>query len=401
MVPAAFVMLDKFPTMPSGKIDRAGFAPPEPDGALATVTYVAPRDDTERLVCQMWAKALRVERVGIDDDFFAIGGHSLTGARLFMQLSEEFGRALPLSVLFEAPTVRKLAEFLRSSKPLDGCASLVAITLGTSRPALFAVPGIGGNVIGFAELSRALGPDQAFFGLQSVGLDGEREPLESIEAMARLYVSEIRSIRPSGPYALVGACFGAPVAFEMARQIVESGDEVAFLGLLDPSNYRSEVVDQPIDAEVRVVKRARVAGDFVRSRLRLYRSEFADLTSGERFAYVGSKLRTFLRRLTGRGSLEGVRLEINQRKVHQSNLAALRRHDFKPIARSVKVLAIFETPLRANMPARGAEWWNSGELEVVRHVVSGNDSGDMLKGENARILADVLARELKRAFGRK
>ncbi|MEO8305003.1 MAG: amino acid adenylation domain-containing protein [Betaproteobacteria bacterium] len=401
MIPAAFITLDRFPMTPSGKIDRGAFAPPEADSTLAAGAYVAPRDEIERIACRMWAKALRISRVGIDDDFFEIGGHSLVGAKLFMQLSEEFGRLLPLGLLFEAPTVRKLAEFLRSSKPLDGCASLVSITLGASQQALFAVPGVGGNVVGFADLARALGPDQAFFGLQSVGLDGARDPLESIEEMARLYVSEVRSIRPHGPYALLGACFGATVAFEMARQIAESGEEVAFLGLVDPGSRRGKEADRPIKAAPRVVKSARVAGGFVQGRLQLYRREMASLPHRERFAYVGRKLHTILRRMSGRASLEGVRLEINQMKVYKANLAALRRFSPKPIPRPVKVLAVFETHRRVEGHDASLEWWNRSGGEVVRRVVSGNDSGDMLKGENARRLAADLAQQLKSAFDRK
>jgi hypothetical protein len=137
--------------------------------------------------------------VGIDDDFFELGGNSLLGASLFAQLSEEFGQPISLGRLFEAPTVRKLAEYLRSSLPLDGCVSLVAIVPRSSRAPVFAIGGVGGNVLGFADLARALGREQGFYAFQSVGIDGAREPLESIEAMAQLYLSEMRSVQPHGP----------------------------------------------------------------------------------------------------------------------------------------------------------------------------------------------------------
>ncbi len=94
MVPAAYVALDRFPMTPAGKIDRREFSAPESGSVVAADQYVAPRDDTERLLVRMWSDVLGVERVGIDDDFFEIGGHSLLGARLFMQLAEEFGRVI-------------------------------------------------------------------------------------------------------------------------------------------------------------------------------------------------------------------------------------------------------------------------------------------------------------------
>jgi amino acid adenylation domain-containing protein len=134
MVPAAFVAVDRFPMTPAGKIDRGALAPPDERSTVAADDYAAPRDDLERHLCRIWSQVLDVERVGLDDDFFDLGGNSLLGARLFAQLGEEFGRALPLSILFEAPQVRKLAEYLRSSTLLDGCMSLVAITRASARP---------------------------------------------------------------------------------------------------------------------------------------------------------------------------------------------------------------------------------------------------------------------------
>ena len=333
MVPVAFVIVGRFPTTPAGKVDRSGFAPPDDRSTIVADRYAAPRDDMERLLCRIWAEALGVDRVGLDDDFFDMGGHSLLGARLMARLDEEFGQALSLGILFKTPTVRKLAEYLRSSTPLDGCASLVAITIGTSRPSLFAVGGGTGSVLAFADLARALGPDQGFYALQSVGLDGTREPLDSIEAMAQLYISEIRSVQPRGPYALIGSCFGATVVYEMARRLAESGEEVAFLGLLDPTRIGGEDAGRPVQRSPESIKRAAVAGRFVMSRLQLYRSELHELGARERVVFFGRKLRTLLRRMSGRGSLEGVRLEVSLMKVHGANVAALRRFERKPLVR--------------------------------------------------------------------
>jgi thioesterase domain-containing protein len=293
--------------------------------------------------------------------------------------------------------VRKLAEYLRSATPLEGCVSLVAITPRAARPPIFAVGGVGGNVIGFAELARALGPDQGFYALQSVGLDGTREPLDSIEAMASLYLSEMRSVQPRGPYALIGSCFGATVAYEMARRLGETGEAVALLGLLDPTSIGGEDVGRPIERPHRTLGRATVAGRFMMSRLQLYRRELHGLGIRERVVYVGGKLRTLLRRVSGRGSLEGVRLEINLMKVYRANLAALRRFERKPISGNVKLLAIFETPRRAQS-RRPFDWGSGPETKVVRQLVTGDNSGDMLNGENARVLATGLAEQLKQAF---
>ena len=394
---AHHLALPKLPLTAHGKIDRLRLPKPDEQAlAFDPQGYAAPRDDTERLLCRIWAETLGVSRVGLDDNFFDVGGHSLLGAKLSVRLSEEFGQTLPLATLLKAPTVRALAEYLRSSAPLDGCVSLVAITRGSTRPLVFAVGGIGGSVLGFVDLARALGPEQGFYALQSVGLDGTREPIESIEAMAQLYVSEMRSVQPRGPYALIGACFGATVAHEMARRLAESGEDVALLGLLDATRHGGEEAGRPVARNPRTLSRASAAGRFVASRLRLYRRELRELGGRERIDYISGKLRTLLRRASGRASLEGVRLEMNLANVRRANKTALTRFERKPLLGRVKLLAIIETNRRAG---RTSDDWAAGSGgKVVRRVVTGNDSGDMLKGGNALVLAAELAEHLKRAF---
>jgi len=286
---------------------------------------------------------------------------------------------------------------LRSDAPTEGGISLIAITRRSSRPPVFAVPGVGGNVLAFADLARALGPDQAFFALQSVGVDGTREPLQTIEAMARLYLSEVRAIRPRGPYALIGVCFGATVAFEMARQIGESGDNVAFLGLLDPTSIGGEKAGEPVQSVPRVLARARAAGAFAQGRLQLYRREMAGLGYRDRVDFVAQKVANLLRRTIGRGSVDDVRLEMSLSNVYRANLAALQHFERKPINGYVKVIAIFQTPRHARARFE-VDWLRELPGEGVRIMVPGKDSGDMLSGANARILADALAPQLKKAM---
>ena len=153
------------------------------------------------------AEVLNTTQVGIDADFFELGGHSLLAAQLFARMDQTFGRSLPLATLFDAPTVRGLARFYRDGfEPTAGMA-LVPITSSGSRPRVFAVPGVGGNVLSFTTLARDLGPEQPFFGLQSVGLDGAREPLESIEQMATYYLGEVRTDTAPRAISVAGGVF--------------------------------------------------------------------------------------------------------------------------------------------------------------------------------------------------
>jgi thioesterase domain-containing protein len=190
-----------------------------------------------------------------------------------------------------------------------------------------------------------------------VALDGTREPLDSIEATVQLYLSEIRSVQPRGPHALIGSRYGATVAHEIARRLAENGAEVAFLGLLDPARERG-----------------------VR----------------ERIGRVGDKLLALVRRSNGFATPERARAETIRSKVRRANRAALNRFERKRLPRGVKLLAIFETSLRA---ACAADDWGAGSGgEIVRHIVGEDRSGDMLKGASARVLAAGLAEQLKRAF---
>jgi acyl transferase domain-containing protein/thioesterase domain-containing protein/acyl carrier protein len=243
----------------------------------------APRDAIERDLAAIWKEMLGVQQVSIDDDFFELGGQSLIAMRLFNRIRKEHGVELPLSVLFQAPTIAATAALLRETKGLaaidsseegadvtkrvsaedplvatrttasaDHVASetaiaadapsssvlapprsLVEITRGGNRPPLFCVHGAGGNVLNFRDLSWGLHHDQPFFALQARGVDGTTALHRSIEDMARAYVEEIRALRPRGPYFLAGYSGGGVVAFEMAQQLKALGEDVPLLVFFD------------------------------------------------------------------------------------------------------------------------------------------------------------------------
>jgi len=192
---------------------------------------VGARDELERLLTKLWEEVLEVRPIGVQDDFFDLGGDSLLAAQLFALIEKNLGTRLPLSRLFEAQTVEQLAALLRSH-PTAPQASLVAIQAGGSRPPLFAVHGHSGEVLFYRELSVRLGPEQPFFGLQAQGLEVALASC-TIEAMAASYLSEIRSVQPTGPYYLLGYCFGGLVAFEMAQLLHAQGEHVALVALFD------------------------------------------------------------------------------------------------------------------------------------------------------------------------
>jgi phthiocerol/phenolphthiocerol synthesis type-I polyketide synthase E len=196
-----------------------------------------PADETTRQLTRIWQELLGIDSIGVDQNYFDLGGDSSLAVHLFVQIERVFKVKLPLATLFDAPTINELAQVLRSETAPSGWSPLVPIHTGGSRPPFFCAHGAGGNVLIYRDLARRLGADQPFYGLQSPGLDGSCAPLTRIEDMAATYLKEIRRVQPHGPYFLGGYCLGGTVAYEIAQQIQAQGERVALLALFDTTNW--------------------------------------------------------------------------------------------------------------------------------------------------------------------
>jgi thioesterase domain-containing protein/acyl carrier protein len=198
---------------------------------------IAPRNDLERQLKDIWERELGRQPIGVTDNFFEAGGNSIIALQIFNEIRVQLGKDLPLSTLFQCGTIERLATVL-AEEQLDQTweqtwSSLVAIQpLGHKTP-LFCIHGLGGNILNLYDLSRHLDPAQPFYGLQAQGLDGKQTPLNRVEDMAAKYIQEIRAVQPNGPYLLSGLSMGGMVAFEMAQQLQAQGQQIALLGLLD------------------------------------------------------------------------------------------------------------------------------------------------------------------------
>ncbi len=229
MVPGAWVTLDSLPLNANGKLDRRALPAP----GRGEDAYVAPRTPVEELLAEIWADVLRVERVGVEDDFFQLGGHSLLAVRLLARVEARTGRRPSLPAFFARPTIAHLAAALGSVRGAPGAGPLVPIRAGGGSRPLFFVHGAGGAVRSYGELAAHLGPDRPLYGLQSRGLDGEAAPLATLVEMAADYCRAVRAVQPEGPYLLGGWSMGGMVAFEMARQLEAAGQRVERLVLVD------------------------------------------------------------------------------------------------------------------------------------------------------------------------
>lgn len=206
------------------------------DGSASTGSSTS-RADVARGLTRIWQGLLHISSIGLDDNYFDLGGDSQLAVQLFAQVEKVFGVKLPLAVLFEAPTVRQLAELIRTEAATSHWSCLVPIQPKGSRAPLFCMHGAGGNVLVYRDLARHLGPEQPVYGLQSYGLDGSCAPLSRIAEMAALYLKEIRRLQPSGPYFLGGYCLGGTIAFEVAQQLRAAGEEVGLLAMFDTMNW--------------------------------------------------------------------------------------------------------------------------------------------------------------------
>ena len=233
MVPARFVHLDRLPLTDNQKIDRRALAEMDLMQFGPSTPYAAPMNETQRRLVGIWQKGFESQGVGIDDDFFDLGGDSLLAAGLFSRIEREFDQILSIDVLVDRPTIRLLADLLENPRSADDQSSVITIQQGNGRPPLFCLPGIGGNVLEFRGLAERLSPDQPVFGLRPAGLDDSRSPHDSIVEMAAYAIEQMRTVQQRGPYHLAGFSLGGIVAFEMAIRLREAGESVALLALLD------------------------------------------------------------------------------------------------------------------------------------------------------------------------
>ncbi|MFN3218207.1 MAG: type I polyketide synthase [Acidimicrobiales bacterium] len=213
--------------------------------------YAEPSDEVEAALVDIWESLLGIDQIGVDDDFFELGGHSLVALRLFASVKSRFGVDHPMSVLFDAPTVARLAAVIRAglgdeagAAPGDGGVSGVgALGLrhvvemspdpGDGSTPFFLVAGMFGNILNLRHLAMLIGDGRAVYGIQALGLREGEEPHRRFEDMAEAYIAEIRRVQPHGPYLLGGFSGGGVTAFEMAHQIEAAGEKVDAVIMLD------------------------------------------------------------------------------------------------------------------------------------------------------------------------
>jgi thioesterase domain-containing protein/malonyl CoA-acyl carrier protein transacylase/acyl carrier protein len=211
--------------------------PPEPKMLNEPLAPTA--SETETKLARLWADVLNREIVGINDDYFDLGGNSLLAVNLFARIESQFGTRLPLTSLIEAPTVAQLARVLDTRGSHN---PVVLLRKGEDSSPLFLIHDADGETMLYRGLALRLDPAHTVYGLQPRSEANQPILHTSFEEMAKFHISNIRRIQPHGPYLLGGLCAGGLIAFEVARQLQRDGERVAMVALLDAADVAAKPV---------------------------------------------------------------------------------------------------------------------------------------------------------------
>jgi amino acid adenylation domain-containing protein len=380
MVPAAFVFVDAIPLTANGKTDVQALRTQPATVQTPARGAAPPRDDLERQLVHIWEHVLAQRPIGVEDDFFDLGGHSLLAVKLLDKIERATGRRLPLTVLFATPTVAALAQALRDRAWQPDWSALVAIRPQGSRIPLFLAPPGGSSALRFRPLVSHLSEEQPVYAFHPIGLDDDRAPHSTVEAMATYYVQALRRFLPDGPYLIGGMCFGAHVAVEMARQLEAAGDRVTAVISLDatpPANGPTWQAAPPVEQDFQYY--VRQAQAFRRAN-RLLRATFAS---------AAIRFRRMMRFAHARAS----GAELRRQRLSQAHLVAQRAFQAQRIQAPLMLL---QSEQRAQNSASQARWASLTD-DVVIDVVPGTTHQDLLLQEPyisqlASLLDERLAR---------
>lgn len=371
--------------------------------------FVAPRNDLERMLAGFWKDLLGIEEIGVEDNFFDVGGHSLIAVRLFAMVKKTYRVEFPISVLFEAPTIALCAAMIEArigpqDRPEEASgAEIIPVTLGresrydhlvpmhsaqgSEKTPFFLVAGMYGNVLNLRHLGHLIGADRPFYGLQARGLFGEAKPHDDIVAAAHDYIAEMRQVQPVGPYMIGGFSGGGITAYEIAQQLEAAGEEVALVVMLDT----------PLPQ-----RRALTRAD----RLRIQWQELRVGGLGYVMRWAGNRLTWELAKF-GRAPV----VEVDDSQFHNAEIEAAFLHavaGYAPRQRSGRTV-LYRPPLTGKWEVTPGRWvdkdrayvfadndWGQfvSELEVCE-VPGDHDS--MVLEPNVRVLATQISKAIEEA----
>lgn len=366
--------------------------------------YIAPRNDVERTLAGYWSELLGVEKIGVSDNFFDVGGHSLIAVRLFRMIHKTYGIDLPISVLFQAPTIAECADLIgKNAAPAESADTaeapeeadtqrihLVSMTTTSAKATatpLFLCAGMFGNVLNLRHIALQIGNDRPVYCLQARGLYANQEPHETFTEMARDYLSEIRTVQPSGPYLLGGFSGGGLVAYEMAQQLEAAGETVEIIIMLDTPLPGYPVLSMTDKVLIKAQDIKRERGAFIRNWIE-HKRNWANYQRARSDA-LQAPAKT---------------VELHNERVHSAFLRALDRYEVKPYDGQVLLL---RPKLEPRYLVTGGRQLNA-DRDFVRHdngwsplaanldvIEVPGDHDSMVLNPNVRVLSDKIRQHLK------
>jgi len=398
------VQLKELPLTEGGQIDRIKLSMRRFLGVQESDRLAPPVTQIEREIAEIWKSVLGTEHVGIHDDFFALGGHSILAVQVMATIRARLSKDLPLRILLEKPTVAHLAAALQTSPQSELPSPLVPIQENGSRKPLFMAHPAGGNVLCYQALATELGTDQPLYGLEEAGEGSEEDLPQSLEEMATRYCHAIRDVQPVGPYLLGGYSMGGVTAFEMARQLREQGEDVLLLAILDveaPEPGHRVAPRKDSEALMALCKMLEI---YTGQTVPVSEEDLEGRSAEEQVEYVFYQMQ--------RGNLlpAVVDLVYFQRyvRIHRSNLDAMARYTPRQYDGRIDLFRSTETlpgigmdyP-RTDDPTMG--WQKYSVTPVAIHDLPGNHI-TMMTSPRVGVLADLLQSlnvkyESKRAIG--
>jgi thioesterase domain-containing protein/acyl carrier protein len=334
--------------------------------------FVPPQDEIEERLVNLWQQLLAMESISVTDNYFDLGGDSLLAVRLFADIKFCFQLELPLATLFHAPTVRTMAQVIRDWG-VQAASPIVPIQPAGTKPAIFCIGPVNGEVILFRRLALELGPDQPLYGLQPFSL---ADRLKTVQTLAASYIEQLKAWGENRPQCLLGYSFGGLVAVEMARQLRESGAEPPIVVLIDSDYLAGCKALEPWKDRLR--------------RYRFHAHKILHEPGG--FAHLTDRLRSYLfRKIHKVSTAAGVELPRIATDIRGRQLLAAENYRAKPYPGRVHLFKAESRPeFFATDPALG---W--GEiLSDLRIADIPGDHGTITTGMNVKLLAGKLTAAL-------
>ncbi|WP_432406648.1 AMP-binding protein [Wukongibacter sp. M2B1] len=247
MIPSTFVKLDELPLTANGKVNRKALPEPEESSDYVEIEHDEPKNEVEKKLIHILEDIIGVKRIGLNDNFFDIGGDSLAATRLTSRILKEFNIEMPLSSIFVSPGIKEIAEnisLMQTKKDTGGVSDVVLLSKSSNKKNhMFMIHPGSGEIEVYVELCRKLNPEFNYWAIKADKYEDICPHNISIESLAEDYVKRIRKVQDQGPYYLAGWCVGGTIAFEIARLLENMGEKVQYVGLINSLAPREEPID--------------------------------------------------------------------------------------------------------------------------------------------------------------